>query len=136
MLSLPAVRTDGFSLSLSTSGNVPVLKLSGNGDAAAVSPLDRSLSLLHHNLMVANSKSVIVDLCDLYFLNSSCLKAFVSWIYTVRTAQVPYGICLRLNARQRWQRRGLEPLQRLAPTIVSLDEVSADAHQAESVGEE
>lgn len=136
MLSLPAVRSDGFSLLLSTSGNVPILKLSGNGDAAAVTPLDRSLSLLHHNLMLANAKSVIVDLCDLYFLNSSCLKAFVSWIYTVRTAQSPYGICLRLNARQRWQRRGLEPLQRLAPTIVSLEDVSMDTQQAGNVGED
>jgi hypothetical protein len=136
MLSLPPVRTDGFSLVLSTSGSVPVVKLSGNGDAEAVSPLDRSLSLLHHNLTVANAKSVVVDLCDLYFLNSSCLKAFVSWIYTVRTAQTPYGICLRLNARQRWQRRGLEPLQRLAPSIVSLDEVTLETQQAGSVGED
>src|SRR4051812_43278047 len=134
MSTLPAHRTNSFALVFSTAGGVCSVKLSGNGDAEAVSPLDRFLTQLHQKLMEANATSVVVDLGDLYFMNSSCLKAFVAWIYKVRTTGNPYRIRLQLNPRQRWQRRGLEPLQRLAPAVVFLDEIKdkdAEAGDAE-----
>jgi hypothetical protein len=66
-----------------------------------------------------------VDLCDLYFMNSSCLKAFVSLIYKVNTTGRPYQIHLQMNPRQPWQRRSLEPLKRLAPAVVFLEDMSS-----------
>ncbi len=130
MPSLPAIRTENFSLVFSDSGAAPVLRLSGNGDGEVVTPLDRTLKQLHDELAFSGARSVVVDLSDLYFMNSSCLKAFVSWIYKVRTSGKPYQIRMQLNPRQRWQQRGLEPLQRLAPAIVFLDVVS-EARAAE-----
>ena len=121
MPSLPAIRTENFSLVFSDTGPAPALRLSGNGDGEVVTPLDRTLKQLHDELSFSGARSVIVDLSDLYFMNSSCLKAFVSWIYKVRTSGKPYQIRMQLNPRQRWQQRGLEPLQRLAPAIVFLD---------------
>jgi len=100
------------------------VKFSGNGDGEAIAPLDRFLKLLHKNLTDDKSTSVRVDLGDLYFMNSSCLKAFVSWIYKVNTTGRPYQIHLQMNPRQPWQRRSLEPLKRLAPAVVSLDDLS------------
>ena len=58
-------------------------------------------------------------------MNSSCLKAFVSWIYKVRTSGKPYQIRIQYNPNQRWQQRGLEPLVRLAPAVVFLDQIGA-----------
>lgn len=121
MPSLPAIRTENFSLVFSDTGAAPALRLSGNGDGEVVAPLDRTLKQLHDELSFSGARSVVVDLSDLYFMNSSCLKAFVSWIYKVRTSGKPYQIRMQLNPRQRWQQRGLEPLQRLAPAIVFLD---------------
>jgi len=123
MPSLPGIRTENFSLVFVDAGAALVLRLSGNGDAEVVAPLDRTLKQLHDQLLHSGARSVVVDFTDLYFMNSSCLKAFVSWIYKVRTCGKPYQIRLQLNPRQRWQQRGLEPLQRLAPAIVFLDEV-------------
>jgi hypothetical protein len=133
MLSLPAHRTDSFSLVFAATG-VPTLKLSGNGDAEAVPALDRSLASLHQRLLDAGATSVVVDLYDLYFMNSSCLKAFVAWIYKVRTLGSPYRIRMQLNSRQRWQRRGLEPLQRLAPAVVFLDEIKEEGVEPSDAG--
>lgn len=121
MPSLPPIRTESFSLVFSDTGSGPALRLSGNGDGEVVTPLDRTLKQLHEELAFSGARAVIVDLGDLYFMNSSCLKAFVSWIYKVRTSGKPYQIRMQLNPRQRWQQRGLEPLQRLAPAIVFLD---------------
>ena len=133
MLKLPELRTETFSLLLAAGGDVPTVKLSGNGDAEAVSKLDWTLTQLHHKLLDASAHSVVVNLGDLYFMNSSCLKAFVAWIYKVRTAGNAYRIRLQLNPRQRWQRRGLEPLQRLAPAVVFLEEIKDES--AEPKGE-
>jgi hypothetical protein len=124
MLTLSAIRANGFVLVPVLDGPSPTVKFSGNGDAEAITPLDRFLKLLHKNLLDDASTSVRVDLAELYFMNSSCLKAFVSWIYKVNTSGKPYRIHLQVNPRQPWQRRSLEPLKRLAPTVVFLDDVA------------
>jgi hypothetical protein len=138
MSSVPAIRANGFALVPLTDGPVPAVKFSGNGDTDAVSSLERFLKLLHKALLDDKCSAVCVDLGDLYFMNSSCLKAFVSWIYKVNTAGRPYQIRLQMNSRQPWQRRSLEPLKRLAPAVVSLEEPPIDkaALVAETVGVE
>lgn len=125
MLRLLGIRTEGFALVLADAGAVPVVRLSGNGDGEVVAPLDRTLKQLHEELVEASVRSVVVDLGELYFMNSSCLKAFVSWIYKVRTSGKPYQIRIQYNPNQRWQQRGLEPLVRLAPAVVFLDQIKA-----------
>jgi hypothetical protein len=132
MLRLLGIRTEGFALVLADAGAVPVVRLSGNGDGEVVAPLDRTLKQLHDELVDASVRSVIVDLGELYFMNSSCLKAFVSWIYKVRTSGKPYQIRIQYNQNQRWQQRGLEPLQRLAPAVVFLDQIGASKATAAS----
>jgi hypothetical protein len=125
MLTMSAIRANGFALVPLPDQPVPTVKFSGNGDAEAVAPLDRFLKLLHKNLIDDKSTEVHVDLADLYFMNSSCLKAFVSWIYKVNTAGRQYQIHLQMNPRQPWQKRSLEPLKRLAPSVVVLEDRSA-----------
>lgn len=135
MLNMSAIRGTGFALVPLPEHPVPTVKFSGNGDTEAVAPLDRFLKLLHKNLLDDQSTRVDVDLCDLYFMNSSCLKAFVSLIYKVNTTGRPYQIHLQMNPRQPWQRRSLEPLKRLAPAVVFLEDMSAQlADSATSAG--
>jgi hypothetical protein len=122
MSNVPAIRAKGFALVPLTDGPIPTVKFSGNGDTEAVSPLERFLKLLHKTLIDDQCSAVCVDLGELYFMNSSCLKAFVSWIYKVNTTVRPYQIRLQMNSRQPWQRRSLEPLKRLAPAVVQLEE--------------
>jgi hypothetical protein len=135
MLTLPAIHANGFAL-VPLDGAAPAVKFSGNADAEAISPLDRFLKLLHKNLTDEGCKSVAVDLGELYFMNSSCLKAFVSWIYKVNTSGRPYVIRLQMNPRQPWQRRSLEPLKRLAPSVVFLDEAMNAKPEARARGAE
>lgn len=111
-------------------GTVPTVKLSGTGDAEAVPPLDRFLKLVHKDLVDDRRGAVAVDLRELYFINSSCLKAFVSWIHKVKTAENGYQIRLQMNPRLSWQRRSLEPLKRLAPKVVILEELDSDEPEA------
>jgi len=126
MSNVPAIRASGFALVPLTGGPVPSVKFSGNGDTEAVAPLERFLKVLHQSLLDEKCSAVCVDLGELYFMNSSCLKAFVSWIYKVNSTGRPYQIRLQMNSRQPWQRRSLEPLKRLAPAVVQLEEPAID----------
>lgn len=123
-LSLPQIEGQGFQLAAVESAR-PKVRFSGNGDAEAVPVLDDFLKKLHEELMMKRASEVRVDLGDLYFMNSSCLKAFVSWIHKVNTNGRPYNIRLLMNSRQQWQMRSLATLQRLAPAVVTIEETPA-----------
>ena len=123
-LSLPRIEQHGFQLGAVDSES-PKVRFAGNGDAEAVPFLDEFLKKLHEELMMKRAVDVRVDLGELYFMNSSCLKAFVSWIHKVNTNGRPYAIRLLMNARQQWQMRSLATLKRLAPNVVTIEETAA-----------
>jgi hypothetical protein len=116
------LREKSFSLIPVADAATPTVKVAGNGDSEIVSPLGRILRLVHATLIENACTAVSVDLSELYFLNSSCLKAFVTWIHQAKTAERTYEIRLRMNPGLPWQRRSLEPLRRLAPGVVFLEQ--------------
>lgn len=118
-LKLPPVAKEGFTLE-PASGRDAVVKFSGNGDQDAVVPLEAFLKELHAELLRIQATSVAFDFGELYFMNSSCLKTFVSWIHKVNTTGRPYAITFLANSRLHWQHRSLSTLQRLAPQVVSI----------------
>lgn len=125
MLNLPEIIGKGFSLTVLSDNRSPSVKFSGNGDSEAIEAVDRFLKALNKQLLVGGQLSVSVNLTELYFMNSSCLKAFVAWIYGVNEAGRPYKIHLLTNPRLHWQKRSLETLKRLAPEVVKIEEVDS-----------
>ena len=65
---------------------------------------------------------VVIEMTDLDFINSSCLKAMVAWVYKVDTEGRPYKIRLLRDAGLHWQRTSLATLQRLAPDVVVIED--------------
>lgn len=120
-LNLPRIEEKGFALQ-AFDQDPPLVRFTGNGDSEAIAPLERFLRQLHTELLDKRCISVSVDLHELYFMNSSCLKNFVAWIYKVDTEGKPYEIQFLTNPRLHWQQRSLATLRRLAPTIVSIAE--------------
>jgi hypothetical protein len=120
MLTLSAIRADGFALEPFVDSATPAVKFSGNADSHAVVPLELFLRQLHENLVDSRCTQVQVDLLELYFMNSSCVKELASWIHMVKITGAAYKVYLHINPRQPWQWRSLEPLRRLAPAIAVL----------------
>ena len=118
------VRAESFAILPEDDPVEPSVKLTGNADSLAAEPLDDYLASLHVRLRMHGIRSMHVDLTELYFMNSSCLKAFASWIYDVKKDGGPYRISLRTNSGLSWQRRSLKTLVRMAPDVVSLDDAS------------
>jgi len=124
-LAMDSMQSSDFSIVTEQSADKPLVRLTGNGDAAAAQPLDDYLVKLHEQLRSQKSAGVLVDVTQLDFMNSSCIKAFASWIHDVDTSEAPYSVRLRFNPGLRWQKRTLEALTRLAPRIVQLEEAAS-----------
>ena len=123
-LDIPEIVDLGFRIG-PVAAEAPCVFFSGTGDAAAVAALQQFTQALHEELVFKQARSIDVELKDLYFMNSSCLKAFVSWIHKVETEGRPYAIRFLMNPRQQWQMRSLATLQRLAPMVVSVVDIDS-----------
>ena len=116
----PLVR-EGFSLTPNLDGKRIVVQFAGNGDMEAVDPLSGYLKLVHREAVGLGVDRVAFDFSSLYFMNSSCFKAFVVWIDTVKNTDPPYRIRFLTAPSLHWQKRSLEALRRLASTVVSVE---------------
>ena len=98
--------------------------LVGNADLNVKSELDRFMSAVHEEARRIGAKDVIMDLKELEFMNSSCLKCLVWWISSVNdlTADRQYHITFLSSPAMYWQRRSLTALAGLAGNLVSISQ--------------
>jgi hypothetical protein len=79
------------------------------------------LKEVHQEALRLAVPEVHLDLDELYFLNSSCLKSLLAWVHQLASHNRPaYRVCFLTSPRLHWQRRSLEALRRLAPEVVSV----------------
>jgi hypothetical protein len=117
----PLVHT-GFQLTPRLEDQVLVVNFAGNGDMSAVEALGRYLKHVHQEAVSQKVSEVSFDFRDLYFMNSSCFKAFVTWIdLASRADEHAYVIRFLTNPRLHWQRRSLEALRCLSPNVVRVE---------------
>jgi hypothetical protein len=124
-LEIEPVSREGFSLSPVVDGCRLIVRFSGNGDMDATSILNQHLLVVHREAVSHQLDEVVFDFHELYFLNSSCLKAFVTWIHTVDSEGVPYKIRFLSNPNLHWQRRSLDALHRLALDVVTIEQLAS-----------
>jgi hypothetical protein len=118
---LPYVEEEGLTLG-PVRGATGRVRFAGTGEAEGAAVLDRFLGLLHEQAVSRELREVSIELWDLEFINSSCLKAMVAWIYKVDTEGRPYKIRLLRDASLHWQRTSIATLQRLAPDVVIVED--------------
>ncbi len=121
-LDLPAAEVEGLRCepSLDEQGKLHVV-FDGTGDAAAIELLASYLKRVHAEASRLGLAEVVCDFRKLSFMNSSCFKAFVVWIDTVKNADPPYRIRFLTSPALHWQKRSLEALRRLASSVVTVE---------------
>ncbi len=121
-LNVATVRKDGFSLEPELRGELLIVRFRGNGDMDAAPTVGSYLKLLHAEAQAQGVREVVVDMHELYFMNSSCFKAFVSWIDQVNGLGAKgYMIRILSDPELHWQRRSLEAMRRIAPDVVRVE---------------
>jgi hypothetical protein len=98
-----------------------LVEFSGTGDVGAIELLAGYLKRVHAEAERLSLNEVRCDFRQLLFMNSSCFKAFVVWIDTVKNAPRSYRIRFLTDPQMQWQRRSLEALRRLATNVVQVD---------------
>lgn len=119
---IPAIRESDFSASARVDGGKVQTTLTGNADLNVKSQLDGFLLSLHKHALGDSVNEVVVDVRNLEFINSSCLKAFVTWISSVQAQPTDdqYRIVFLSSPRLHWQRRSLHALSCFANDLVSI----------------
>lgn len=122
--SLAPLVSTGFQLTPRIEAGCLIVNFSGNGDMTAVEALGRYLKQVHVEAKSLGLGEVKFDFRDLYFMNSSCFKAFVTWIdQASRIEEHGYTIRFLTNPRLHWQRRSLEALRCLSPKVVRVEQL-------------
>jgi hypothetical protein len=117
----PAIR-EGFALHPSVEQGTLVVRVSGIGEMAALGTLEAYLKLVLGVALARAPKDVCFDFRQLDFMNSSCLKAFVTFVSLVSQSRpLTFKVRFLTNPKLHWQRRSLEALRRLAPEVVRVD---------------
>ena len=122
-LALTDVATD----QLTTEGHLadgPItVRISGTADTAVRAQLDDYIKRLHDEAVRLRVPAVVVDLRELEFMNSSCLKIFVAWIAQLRDLDTAaqYKVRIRSNPDLLWQRRSLAALSCFAIDLVTIE---------------
>lgn len=100
-----------------------VVSLAGTADTAVREPLEEFFTQVHSEAVRLTTPTVVVDLRELEFMNSSCLKVFVAWLARLRELEAPaqYKVCFRSNPKLLWQRRSLAALSCFAIDLVTIE---------------
>lgn len=99
------------------------LALAGTADATSEQQLAALLTRVHADLARTPGCEASVDLRGLEFMNSSCFKAFITWIVAVDRlpAEQRYRIRFLCNNAIHWQRRSLKSLVHFGEDIVVVE---------------
>ena len=88
----------------------------------ALPAFESFISKLHAYLPTVPDQQVVVDVKNVYYMNSATIKCLVTWIMKVRdlNENARYFVAFATNTQFAWQKRSLAAVQRLAPDIVTL----------------
>ena len=98
------------------------VNLTGNADLNVKFALDKFLAAVHEQAQIRKVDEVSVDVRKLEFMNSSCLKCFVTWISRIQDGApgTQYKVCFVSSPSMYWQKRSLHALSCLASDLVTV----------------
>ena len=121
-INVPPVVHQDFAFKAGIEGGGVRIGMTGAADARATTELETFLRNTHEEARRLAVAEVCVDLTGLSFMNSSCFRAFVGWLYSVQEmpAEAQYQIRFAWDGKSYWQRRSLQALKTFASTVVQI----------------
>jgi hypothetical protein len=112
-----------FSASAMHEGTRVSVLLRGNADVAALDAVETLLARVHAEASRLGVAEAVVDLKAVELMNSSCFRAFITWIHDVQDLEAgrQYRIRFLSDPGRHWQRRGLHALRAFAVDLVTVE---------------
>lgn len=97
--------------------------LMGSADSRVMARLAQLLTEVHREATVHKAAEAVVDFRALEFMNSSCFKAFVTWIVRIQglPPQAQYKIRFLSDKNKHWQNRSLGALRCFAVDLIQVE---------------
>jgi hypothetical protein len=118
---LASTVADPFRGTATLEGDVIRAELSGIADLRATTPLDQLLTSLHAEAVKAQIAEIVIDVCRLEFLSSSCVLKLVGWLGRRDEAGATYKVRFICTTRHHWQQRSLHALRAFAPDALTIE---------------
>jgi hypothetical protein len=124
VLDIPNIKTDDLrSEAFFEDPRSVKLRLIGTAESDTMTALNGLLGQLHAQAVSSGVREVTVDMRDLEFMNSSCFKAFVSWVGQVEELELErqYQIRFLSDHKKHWQERSLGALVCFATHLIRVE---------------
>lgn len=121
-ISLTPIEEGDFTASGQLEGERISLRLWGNADMRVKARIDTFLEEADSKAVAAGVKEVVVDFRELVFMNSSCLKALVTWLGKVQDRPVNerYAVRFVREPAAHWQKRSFNALVAFASEVLTI----------------
>jgi len=122
--SLAPIKKEGYAIEASERGNRLSVVLNGTFDMTAAQDLQKFLDDVRREVVATSPVQLDINVSSVYYLGSSCIKAFVSLTAAMKALSKRPNIRLITSSRLDWQDRTFAVLARLAPDIVKVERAS------------
>jgi hypothetical protein len=119
---LPELRCTDLIGTTSRDARELIMRVVGTADARHTSELAAYVGEVQQVALDDKTERVVVDFRDLEFMNSSCFKAFVTWLQNLLEldAARQYRIRFLSDPTKHWQGRSLKALSCFASELVEI----------------
>jgi hypothetical protein len=122
-IDVPVIFTDDLQSEATYAPPAVSVRLVGSAESVAMAQLGHLLGKLHGEALRLAVREVTIDMRDLEFMNSSCFKAFVSWLGELQELAPgrQYRIRFLSDEQKHWQRRSLGALSCFAVDLIQIE---------------
>jgi hypothetical protein len=119
----PVIEAPTFKATLAVEDSAWRMRWAGTADLLVQKQLGAFLTEAHECAASHMASRVVVDLTELKFINSSCLKNVVSWLIAVKndSKDRQYHIVFRINPKAGWQDRSFTAMSCMCSDLVTLE---------------
>jgi len=121
---LERVKKDGYSIEARERSQLLSVVLTGTFDMTATQDLQKFLEEVRAEVIATKPRELEMDVSSVYYLGSSCIKAFVSLTAALKAAPKRPLMRILTSSRLDWQELTFAVLARLAPDLVVVERVA------------
>ena len=120
-LYVSSMKAGDFCVTPSLSGDSLRVRLSGTADSTILEPLAKLVTSIEAELARSEVSEIVIDIQDLYLLNSSCMKILAKFTYGAAERKSVRALRYVVSSRFAWQARAVLPMERIAPGLVTVE---------------
>jgi len=117
------VKKDGYSIEANQRTQLLSVVLNGTFDMTAAKDLQAFFDEVGKEIHATNPRQLNIDVTSVYYLGSSCIKAFVSLTAALKATPKHPTMRVLTSPHLDWQERTFAVLARLAPEMVVVERI-------------